>query len=214
VIEKITRMPYEDYVKQEILAPIGVHRMRLGHTTLAQRADGEVVYYDIPGAPLVWARVRGGPPVVPAPYALTLEAEDSCAAWVASAIDLVRFALALDEQSGHELLLKPGTLQQTREDRVAAWAAPTVKRFYGLGWMIDVARDGAETWWHGGAMPGTAAALTHRPNGIVYAVLFNSGPWTVEFGDLGSYGDAYQAIAAALDSIEEWPEADLFESYR
>jgi N-acyl-D-amino-acid deacylase len=214
VIEKIARMPYEDYIEQAILAPIGVRRMRLGHTLVSQRSDGEVIYYDVPGAPLVWTLVRGGPPVVPAPYAMPLQTFDSCGAWIASTIDLIRFALALDEQSGRELLLKRGTLQQTRGDRVAAWTAPDAERFYGLGWTIDVARDGAETWWHGGGMPGTATLVAHRPDGLVYAVLFNSGPWTVEFGDMASYGDAHEAIAAALNSIEEWPEADLFESYR
>src|SRR5579862_146193 len=34
VIEKLTGRPYEAYVQQEILAPIGITRMRIGHTLL------------------------------------------------------------------------------------------------------------------------------------------------------------------------------------
>ena len=217
VIEKITGMPYDDYVKLAILTPVGIHRMQLGQTSLSERAEGEAVYYDVPGAPLTWTTVRGGPPVVPAPYAVPLVTLNSCGAWIASSIDLLRFALALDEDSGHELLLKPATLRQAREDRVPVWTSwnpPGGKRFYGLGWIIDVFADGTESWWHTGGMPGTASAVTHRPDGIVYAVLFNSGPWTVEFGDLVASGDAHQAISEALDSIKQWPEGDLFDSFR
>lgn len=221
VIEKVARMPYEDYVKLAILAPIGVHRARLGKTMLSERAEGEVVYYDVPGAPLVWTQVRGGPPVVPRPYAVPLREVDSCGAWIASVIDLVRFALALDEQSGRELLLQPGMLRQVREDRVPVpvpWMPPERKRFYGLGWAIDVAADGGETWWHNGGLAGTAAVISHRPDGTVYAALFNSsplfGPSAAVFGDMASTGEAYQALITAIDSVQKWPEDDPFENYR
>ena len=214
VIEKVTHIAYEDYVKLAILAPAGVHRARLGQALLSQRADGEVVYYDVPGAPLVWTEVRGGPPVVPRPYALPLNEFDSCGAWIASVIDLERFALAMDEHSGRELLLKPGTLRQAREDRVAAWPTwtpPGGKRFYGLGWIIDVAADGTERWWHSGGLPGTLSLVAHRPDGIVYAALFNT---SAAFGDMVASGDAHEALAAALGSIAEWPDRDLFDSFR
>jgi N-acyl-D-amino-acid deacylase len=219
VIEKITRMPCEDYVKLAILAPIGVHRMRVGASTLAQRADGEVVYYDVPGGPLVWTEVRGGPPIVPRPYFYALGEFDSCGAWVASAIDLARFALAMDAESGHPLLLRPETLQLAREDRVAwpGWAPPGGKRSYGLGWIVDVAADGAETWWHSGGLPGTTTLLVHRPDGMIFIALFNSNPYFAPsgagFGNLVASGEAYQAFTAALNSIQEWPADDLFGLY-
>jgi N-acyl-D-amino-acid deacylase len=220
VIEKLTRMPYEDYVKLAVLAPAGIHRARVGGSTLAQRADGEVVYYDTPGAPPVWAHVRGGPPLVPRPYSLALGEFDACGAWIASAIDLARFALAMDVESGRELLLQPETLRQAREDRILwpAWAPPGGKRFYGLGWIVDTAADGAETWWHSGGLPGTTSLLVHRPDGIVITALFNSNPYYAPsgagFGDLAAAGEAYEAFAAALKSIQEWPTVDLFDRYR
>ncbi len=214
VVEKITHMPYEDYVKLAILVPIGVHSTRQGETMLSQRADGEVLYYDFPGAPLVWTRVRGGPPVVARPYAFPIREFDSAGGWVSSVIDLTRFALAMDEQSGHELILQPATLRQARADRIASWPVPTGKRYYALGWVIDVAPDGAETWWHNGGLPGTSSIVAHRPDGIVYAVLFNTNPWNAIYGDMMSSGDAHQAITAAIDSIHDWPDVDLFDIYR
>jgi N-acyl-D-amino-acid deacylase len=220
VIEKVARMPYEDYVKLAVLAPIGVHRTRLGASLQSQRTDGEVVYYDIPGSPLVWTQVRGGPPVVPRPYAYPLCAADAFGAWIASAVDLARFALAMDEGSGRELLLQPKTLRQAREERTLwpAWAPPGGKRFYGLGWIVDVAADGAETWWHSGGLPGTTALLVHRPDGIILTALFNSNPYYAApgagFGDMVASGEAYETFTAALNSIQEWPTVDLFDRYQ
>ncbi|MFC7110268.1 serine hydrolase [Nonomuraea rubra] len=44
IVEKASGMAYESYVKQKILAPAGVTRMRLGRTLKAQAAPGEIVY--------------------------------------------------------------------------------------------------------------------------------------------------------------------------
>jgi hypothetical protein len=53
--------------------------------------------------------------------------------------------------------------------------------------------------------------VAHRPDGIVYTALFNT---SAAFGDMVASGDAHQALSAALDSITEWPERDLFDSFR
>src|SRR5207302_1075124 len=45
VIEKVTGERYEDYVKKEVLAPLGIGRMRQGRTLLKDRAPDEVKYY-------------------------------------------------------------------------------------------------------------------------------------------------------------------------
>jgi len=216
VIETVTHMPYEDYVKLAVLAPAGIRRMQIAHGSLAGRAEGEVKYYDLPGAPLVWTYVRGGDPIVPLPYAMPLETWDASSAWIASAVDLVRFNLALDPRSGRALLLQPDTLQKMLGDR-AALPASANRFFYGLGWFMDVPKDGSDiAWFHGGNLSGTAAIVMHRPDGIVYAVLFNWGPtpWIPSFGDSAASGDAHQAFTAAIDSMKEWPTVDLFPQYQ
>ena len=52
VIEKISGMSYEDYVRKEILIPAGVLRMRIADPFLSGRLENEVKYYDYPGAEL------------------------------------------------------------------------------------------------------------------------------------------------------------------
>ena len=45
VIETLTDQTYEEYVKQNVLAPIGITEMRIGATRLDGRVDNEVRYY-------------------------------------------------------------------------------------------------------------------------------------------------------------------------
>ena len=45
VIEKVTGKAYDEYVKEQVLAPLGIRSMRLGKTHLEDRQDGEVRYY-------------------------------------------------------------------------------------------------------------------------------------------------------------------------
>jgi N-acyl-D-amino-acid deacylase len=212
VIEKITGAPFEEHVKSEVLAPAGVRRMRLGRTLPSLRADSEVKYYDVPGAPLMFTQVRGGDPIVPAPYANPLETWEACGAWIASSIDLVRFALSLNERSGRLLLLRPSTIQMMLAERVALNFGVNVQT--GLGWFVWPYKDGDVNWGHTGGLAGSSAALISRPDGIVYGVVFNSHPWAESYGDLFTQGDSYEALNAAIDSIQEWPEVDLFEVYQ
>ena len=46
VIEAVSGKPYHEFVRQTILAPLGIHGMQLGKNLLKDRAPGEVKYYD------------------------------------------------------------------------------------------------------------------------------------------------------------------------
>ena len=96
VIEKISGKPYDKYVSEEMLKPLGITDMRLGKTLTA--AKGEVKYVDAarPTGPSVFAGTLGRK--VPSPYgAWYLEAMDSHGGWIASAVDLARFGGAFDQ---------------------------------------------------------------------------------------------------------------------
>jgi len=45
VIEKVTQMPYANYIHQQVLAPCKIDDMRISGNTLAERAPNEVAYY-------------------------------------------------------------------------------------------------------------------------------------------------------------------------
>jgi N-acyl-D-amino-acid deacylase len=95
VIESKSGMTYEAYVRDEVLRPLGITQMRIGRTRLADRTPGESRYHHPGTAPSVFAADFGQP--VPHPYgSWYLEAMDSHGGWIASAIDLARFAAAFD----------------------------------------------------------------------------------------------------------------------
>jgi N-acyl-D-amino-acid deacylase len=209
VIEKLSRQPYDEYVKEHVLGPIGVTTMRIGKTHINGRQKNEVRYYSAFAGESVFAKdLRQR---VPNPYgAWHLEAMDSHGAWIASAVDLARFAAAFDDP-GNCRILKPESVRAFSTHPSGKAADPERPgRYYGLGWSISVSESGKPTASHGGSLPGTNSALVRRPDGINIAVLFNTRatPHTNRITAV-----ALPKIEEAIDSIESWPAHDLFSEF-
>ena len=98
VIEAVTRKPYHEFVSERILAPLGIREMRLGKNLLKDRAPGEVRYYD---SKRRTGRAISGPEIgkqAPLPYGVEcIETMDANGGWIASVVDLLRFAVAFDD---------------------------------------------------------------------------------------------------------------------
>jgi N-acyl-D-amino-acid deacylase len=108
VIEKATGQPYDKYMREEILAPMGIKDMCLGASL--QSKSGESHYYTRNNA--TGESVFGRGEKVPEPYGgFCLEAMDSHGGWLASAPALARFAIALDVP-GSSPVLSPELLSE------------------------------------------------------------------------------------------------------
>jgi N-acyl-D-amino-acid deacylase len=205
VIERLGGRPYERFVREEVLAPMGIRRMRLGASLESGRAEGEVRYYT-PGDSQGPSVFPGLPAKVPEPYGtFCLEAMDSHGGWLASAPDLARFAATLDAPAD-STCLKPDTRRIFYEP-----PAPPVGRnpdgsladhFYGCGWTVrPVGKEGRASYSHNGSLPGTSTLLVRGSDGLSWAVLFN------QRSESSSLPDA--AIAPALrraaDAVDRWP---------
>lgn len=83
VIEKVTNLTYENYVKQNILQPCGISAMKIGKNTLNDRYPGEVKYYQSEFSP----------------YNMNVTRMDSHGGWIASSTDLARFIVRIDRKS-------------------------------------------------------------------------------------------------------------------
>lgn len=207
VIERVTGRSYGSFVRDDILAPAGVTRMRLGRTRLAERADGEVLYY-VPGQsfgrPEVTSVFPGEGPV-PAVYGgFYIEAMDAHGGWISSAIDLVRFALATDGRPSRPDILQPATL-----DAMTAPSAPWAGSSYHIGYAWFVRPAGSDAnWWHGGSLPGTSTILVRANTDVVWAAVFNA---RTDDGVFASEIDS--GMWLALREVTEWPAHDLFREY-
>lgn len=206
IIERISGQPYEKFVQERVLAPAGVKGMRLGRSLDGQQAPGEVRYYM--AEELITENVfPNGPRQVPWPYGgFHVEAMDAHGGWIASALDLARFAASLDDPA-HSPVLKPETFQT-----MYAPPPPPVSRkadgslesrYYSCGWMTRPGgREGKGSYSHSGSLPGTATFLTRRADGVSWAALFNQRSANRELPDAA----IDTALHRAADLIVDWPE--------
>jgi N-acyl-D-amino-acid deacylase len=201
VIEKVSRRRYEDYVCKEVLAPLGIHRMRIGRTLLKDRPPGEVHYYAADNSKGLAVLGPDLGKLVPRPYGCwNLEAMDSHGAWIASAGDLVRFAAAFNDPAQCKILnAKSITLMFAPPDGKAGHRpdGKPKEAFYACGWSITMSPNGTFNTWHTGSLPGTSTILVRRADNLTWAVLFNSR------GDGGK--DISELVYKAADKLKTWP---------
>ncbi len=215
VIETASHQRYEDYVRQEVLAPLGAAAMRLGRSLPEHRFPNEVHYHD--------TRKRVGhclyPPrvgkVVPLPDgADNFEVYEAHGGWVASAVDLLRFAQAFD-QPRHCPILAPASVESlfARPHGTAGYTADgqPLDRYYACGWRVRPdGHGGRPNCWHAGTVWGASALLMRRGDGISWAVLFNtdSDPAGEKLPDR-----VEAALHEAADAVPHWPDDDQFERF-
>jgi N-acyl-D-amino-acid deacylase len=203
IVERAGGMPFDAYVRAHVLEPAGAGRMRLGQTRVL--ADGEVTYYDYPGAPPVEAAPGFGVHLVAAPYgALPLEPMDAYGSRIGAAVDYLKFMLAIDGQRSPALLTAASVREMRR--RPAHAAGPT---FYGLGTMVRPV-DGGDNWWHGGSQPGMEAFAVRTAGGFGWVAAFNMRPKDRN----GFVGDLDKTLWRAALAVSRWPDGDLFDEFR
>ena len=206
-IEEKTGLSYEEYVREQVLEPLRITRMRIGGTLLEDRAEGEVTYYGYPGQNLAYSVMHGTPERVPWPYGgFYLQGRDSVGGWIASAIDLVRFATSIDGSR------PPSVLKPTTVTEMVSRPAPPLWEdsayYYAMGWLIRPVTDDAN-WWHNGSQPGTSSLLVRTHHGFAWAALFNSRPKESE----GFNREIALLMWRGVREVSRWPVDDLFPEY-
>jgi len=209
VIEKLTGQAYDEYVRQHVLEPIGVRSMRIGATRLDGRVPGEVRYYHPGTAKSVFQSDLDQD--VPSPYgAWHLEAMDAHGGWIASAVDLARFAAAFDDPDHCPILTRASIdLMYGRPPGLAGHTESGEPKdvYYSLGWQNRVLDGGGVNHWHTGSLPGTATILIRRHDGRNFVALMNTrvSPKSLHLGR-----DVDATLGQAAETIEEWPTDDRF----
>ena len=212
VIERVSGMPYEEYVRANVLLPLGATRTRQGRTRMSQALADEVKYY-LPGEPGLGMTGPLAPSVfpgegpVPIPYGdFYLEAMDSHGGWVSSTVDLLRFMEGVDGRLHHPDILSPGLIAEMTGSGPTACASGAC--YYAGGWLVRPTQ-GQASWWHTGGLPGTTAILLRSYHNYSWVALFNARPATGSFG-----GELEAALWDAVGSITSVPPHDLFSTFR
>jgi CubicO group peptidase (beta-lactamase class C family) len=147
VIEATTGRTYSEFVKSEILSPCGIQDMQIGGNTIEERTANEVTYYGQNNEN---------------PYDMNIQRMDSHGGWLATATDLVRFAVHVDG-FGSGNILERDTIQKMTTPCAA-------NPQYARGWAVNARGN----WWHVGSLPGTSTIMVRTSSGFCWAALTNT----------------------------------------
>ncbi len=210
VIEGLTQKNYEQAVTELVLQPAGIRRMRLGKSRLADRAPDEVYYDDETAGETTTS-------VFPADYdpvsgcygGFYLEAMDAHGGWLASPIDLMRFATAIDGRRG-EALLSPASLREMTARPSYAKDA-TAATYSALCWNVYNEEHG-QNWWHTGSLPGSSSLLVRAHNGLAWAAIFNDRPAGNQERN-AFHADLDRLFWEASQEVDRWSDENLFPAF-
>lgn len=214
LIEAASGQKYGEFVHKEVLSPFQITRPHLARALPEHRPIGEVAYYDSKkrtGRCLYEPRRNAIVPL--ADGGENVEGFEAHGGWVASAVDLVRFASAFDHPEKSPLLgaaevrtmwaRPPGTAGATKAGKPRA-------AYYGCGWSVrPEGAAGKLNAWHNGLISGTSSLMIRRSDGIDLAVLFNTDA-NGAGKELSGLIDG-DPIHGAADAVRDWPTIDLFD---
>lgn len=199
VIERASGEPYAEYVQRHVLHPAGITRMRI-ELPEPEYAPDESRRYG-----------PGGRRELPGGHSLDMGRQHGSGNWIASPTELCRFLTALDGSRGQPLF-KP----QTMREMLAAPPPPMKPRndgsHVGLGWdRVHEGPRGLEFSKNGGK-PGIMAWIEHRPDGIDWAVIFNTSKMEQDEGEDNPLRQLRQQMYEAFRSVQAWPAGDYFKA--
>ena len=186
IIEAVTGQSYTSWVQQAVLTPAGISAMQIAGNTLAQRKPNEVVYYGNA-------------------YGMNVTRMDAHGGWIASPIDLLRYAVRVDGFSPPSDVLTLGSEATTRTG-----SGPNPN--YGLGWVQSTHNNTdppcsassvspCRIEWHNGSLPGTTSILVRTSGDFTWSAVTNTR-------DNSPNIDAM--MWNIVNGVTSWPTYDLF----
>jgi N-acyl-D-amino-acid deacylase len=198
ILPKATGRPYEEVVRELVLKPIGIERVRLDVPPGAAYLPDEAHRYLPEGVPIPAAR-RGAIPV-----------RHASGGWIGSTPDLVRFVTAIAGTRG-----TPFFAEAWRERMLAPPPPPVPPRpngtHFGMGWDVVTRTPRGVGFSKNGGLAGAHTWIEHLPIGVDWAVFWNGGVRPEE-DEPTAQARFVQELRAAFRRLDVWPELDLFES--
>jgi len=193
VIEEVSEVPYETFIRQKVLAKIGDTASRVGSHLQSGTLPGEVTYYTSASNQSVPTIYSDTPPFVPAPYGgFTMDwgAGSGAGAWVSNTMEVLRLVASVTLSS------QPALLAQIPHRPAWAFSALPI----GTGWE----------YVHDGGLPGTSAVL-HIKDDMAWCFLTNTDVGSAAFS--GELDSALRSFILQADSSNAWPPSDAFPQY-
>ena len=198
IIEQVSGLTYEEYIKEHVLREAGCYDMHIAANYYDERKPHEVKYYGHdPGE--VIESFDGSGAMRPREYGgNNITGLQGAGAWIASSAELMRLVASIDGQEGIKDILSPEsiTILNGRSGH------------HGFGWAYVHAKGYRLV--RTGTMSGTCAYIEWKHNDYSYVFLTNTSHYR---GSTFTRDNISQMIRTAISRVKEWPEGrNLFVS--
>jgi CubicO group peptidase (beta-lactamase class C family) len=195
IIEKISGLTYEEYVKETILYPLDILDMRIGKNLESDRTENEVKYYEQTNAMKINSIYNADEMVSFSYGGNDIETLGAAGGWIASSAELLKLIVAIDnENSAYKIL---------SDESIGLMTGMKFSDGNPVGWA---GTDRHGNWWRTGTFSGTSAQVMRQGNGLSWAVILNSST----FRGTALSREINYIMKSALNRVENWPEHDLF----
>lgn len=166
IIEKKTRMSYEDYMRKFVFEPAGCYDFHIAGSYEKDRRRNEVKYYMHKGSEPVYEYNNSGRKVEKCYGENDIPNLKGAGAWCASAAELSRLVASIDLLPGvKDILSKKSVEFMTRE---------MPDHDFSIGWNFC---PKGRPWIRTGSLSGTSALVLRYPDGECWILITNTSTW-------------------------------------
>ena len=166
IIEKKTRMSYENYMRKFVFEPAGCYDFHIAGSYEKDRRRNEVKYYMHKGSEPVYEYNNSGRKVEKCYGENDIPNLKGAGAWCASAAELSRLVASIDLLPGvKDILSKKSVEFMTRE---------MPDHDFSIGWNFC---PKGRPWIRTGSLSGTSALVLRYPDGECWILITNTSTW-------------------------------------
>ena len=195
LIEAVSGVTYEEYVKEYIFKPAGVYDIHLANNFYDQRFPNEVKYYEPLDEEPVESYLGDGRFLQRCYGGNNIRALLGAGAWVASPSELLKLIAAIDGRGNVPDILSEESIRvMTTTDRSSL----------PIGWAKCTPSG---DWSRTGTLSGTSALLKYSRDGLSWVFITNTSSWKGS-----TFPRQIDALFRnAFKRVTFWPERDLFD---
>jgi CubicO group peptidase (beta-lactamase class C family) len=167
IIEKVSGMPYEEFMKKEVFAPAGCYDFHIAGNYYEDKRKNEVRYYTHEGDGKFIEEYNDSGNIVERCYGgNNIPLLSGAGAWCGSPIEIARFVAAIDGD--------PGVPDIITAESVALMTEYFDTEKFSLGWNDTNPNSG---WSRSGTLSGTCALVKRFPDGECWVLITNTSTW-------------------------------------
>lgn len=198
IIEKVSGMPYEKFMQEQVLRPAGCYDMHIAGTYYKDKRDNEVRYYTHEGDGKFIEEYNGSGKIVERCYGgNNIPLLSGAGAWCGSPVEIARLVASIDGRPEVPDIISEESFKQMTEYLDT--------ETFSLGWNDT---NPAKGWSRSGTLSGTCALVKHFPDGECWILITNTSTW--KGPGQARYTDALFKQCRELYS-DKLPARNLFE---